>query len=395
MSVRSNELIRTCRNFAVYAAVSLLVACRGNHPQTTFHPVTEYGRQLNALFENTFIWTMIVLAVVWIVMLIIIVRFREKPGSPRPKPIHGSTKLEIAWTIGPALIVGFIAIPTIRGIFETQAKAPPNALIVEVIGHQWWWEFRYPEYGITTANELHLPTGRPVDLTMWSADVVHSFWIPRLGGKRDVNPQPVRTPERLKQWGPKVNHIVFTPEQVGDYPGQCAEFCGESHAIMRVRGEVDTPANFALWVSRMKNVAPTKAPDVSEAQEQTAAQAVIAGQQQQPAAPTAASAVAGSLEAQGKQIFTTRMCVACHTVVGTTAMGQLGPNLTLLGSRRFIGAGAIPLTVENLAKWITHPSAVKPGARMPGIHDPAAGMPATGLTDQEVQAVAAYLASLK
>jgi cytochrome c oxidase subunit 2 len=362
MSVRCNVVMRTFRNLPLYAAVALLAACRGKHPQTTFHPVTEYGRKLNALFENTFIWTMIVLAVVWIVLLIIIVRFREKAGAPRPKPVHGSTKLEIAWTIGPALIVGFIAIPTIRGIFETQAKAPPNALVVEVIGHQWWWEFRYPEYGIVTANELHLPTGRPVDLVMWSADVVHSFWIPRLGGKRDVNPQPVRTAARMKEWGPKVNHIVFTPEQPGDYPGQCAEFCGDSHAIMRVRGEVHTPEDFNVWIASMKT--PVEPP-------------------------------AGSLAAQGKQIFTTHMCVACHTVVGTTAMGQLGPNLTGVGTRKYVGAGALPLTQGNLAKWITHPAGVKPGAKMPGTHEPGAGMPATGLTEQEVQAVAAYLASLK
>src|SRR5438067_13133162 len=139
MRARSRNLIRVFRALPVYATLAMLAACRGNHPQTTFHPVTEYGRKLNALFLNTTIWTMVVLGVVWIVLLIIVVRFREKPGAPRPKPVHGSTRLEIAWTIGPALIVGFIAIPTIKGIFETQAKAPPGALTVEVIGHQWWW----------------------------------------------------------------------------------------------------------------------------------------------------------------------------------------------------------------------------------------------------------------
>ncbi|HEX9108557.1 MAG TPA: cytochrome c oxidase subunit II, partial [Longimicrobiales bacterium] len=310
--------------------------------------------------NNTFWWTMLVLAVVWGVLLVIIFRFREKPGAPPPQHIHGHTTLEILWTIGPALIVAFIAVPTIRTIFQTQATAPKDALVVEVIGHQWWWEFRYPQYGgIATANEVHLIQGRPVDFVEHSADVIHSFWIPRLGGKRDVNPQPaMRDPNAPK----RVNHIVLTPDSTGVFPGQCAEYCGDSHAIMRTRAVVQSNADFNAWLQAY-NTPPAPPP--------------------------------GSLAAQGKQILETHACIACHTINGTNARGVIGPNLTLVGSRQTIGAGVLPTSVASFQEWITQPQGVKPGAMMPGIHEGAAGMPPTGLTDQQVQAVAEYLASLK
>ncbi len=355
MTARSRSLIRAA---AVAALTGLAVGCAG-HPQTTFEPVTEYGRLLNHLFENTFWWTMFVLAVVWGALVVIVLRFREKEGAPRPEPVHGNAKLEIAWTIGPAIIVAFIAVPTIHGIFETQAPAPANALTVEVIGHQWWWEFRYPEYGVVTANELRIPTGRPIDLTMHSADVIHSFWIPRLGGKRDVNPQPALPGTGAK----RVNHIVFTADSTGVFLGQCAEFCGTAHADMRVRAVVETPADFQTWVAAMKT--PEHPPPND------------------------------TLAVQGEKIFGTKLCVACHTLEGTPAAGLIGPNLTRLGSRETIGAGMLPMSQQNLVKWITHPAAVKPGANMPGIKVGGGGMPPTGLTQHEVEAIAAYLASLK
>jgi len=335
-------------------------ACSGEHPQSTFRPTSQYASTLNGLFNNTFWWTMLVLAIVWGVLLVIIFRFREKPGAPPPQHIHGHTTLEILWTIGPALIVAFIAVPTIRTIFETQAAAPKDALVVEVIGHQWWWEFRYPQYGgIATANEVHLIQGRPVDFVEHSADVIHSFWIPRLGGKRDVNPQPaLRDPNAPK----RVNHIVLTPDSTGVFPGQCAEYCGASHAVMRTRAVVQTNADFNGWIQAY-NTPPNPAQ--------------------------------GSVEAQGKQIFESHICMACHTINGTNARGVIGPNLTLVGSRQTIGAGALPTSVASFQTWITHPEGVKPGAMMPGIREGAGGMPPTGLTGPQVQAVAAYLASLR
>ena len=269
-----------------------LAGCGGPYPQTTFRPTTRYGAVENALFYNTFWWTMLVLAIVWGALLVIIFRFREKPGAPEPAHVHGNTTLEILWTIGPALIVAFIAVPTIRSIFDLERPAPPSALQVEVIGHQWWWEFRYPQYGnIATANEVHLIQGRTVDFIIHSADVVHSFWIPRLGGKRDVNPQPT-PPGNVTR---RVNHIVLTPDSVGVFWGQCAEYCGSSHADMRVRAVVQTNAGFDGWLQAY-NTPPNPA--------------------------------AGTVAAQGKQILESHMCVACHTIKGR-------PELFETGSPRF------------------------------------------------------------
>src|SRR5262249_54287909 len=146
-------------------------------------------------------------------------------------PVHGHTGLEISWTIAPAVILAFIAVPTVATIFKTQGKAPAGALQVRVIGHQWWWEFQYPEYGVTTGSELHVPVGRTVLLSLETRDVIHSFWFPAMGGKRDVTPT-------------HVNHIWFTASAVGTYPGQCAELCGVSHANMRMRLFVETPEQF-------------------------------------------------------------------------------------------------------------------------------------------------------
>jgi cytochrome c oxidase subunit 2 len=366
MFVRERELSRG-RGLARKAAGALaglggalgLAGCSGPHPQSTFRPVSHYASTLNGLFNNTFWWTMLVLAVVWGVLLIVIIRFRERPGAEPPRHVHGNTTMEILWTIGPALIVAFIAVPTVRTIFQTQSAAPRDALVVEVIGHQWWWEFRYPQYGgIATANEVHLIQGRPVDFVMHSADVVHSFWLPRLGGKRDVNPQP----ETVGNVAKRVNHIVLTPDSIGVYPGQCAEYCGIEHAVMRVRGVVQTAAEFNAWLQAYN---------------------------------TAPQPPAGSLAAQGKQVFESHMCLACHTIQGTTARGVIGPNLTLVGGRQTIGAGALPTSEASFRQWITHPQGVKPGALMPGIREGAAGMPPTMLTEPQVQQVAAYLASLR
>jgi len=448
---------------AILTTFLLLVSgCAKDHyPQTTFEPVSEFGRLVNGLFANTFWWTLWIMLLVELLILYFIFRYRERPGAPKPKQIHGHTGLEIAWTIIPAIIVLFIAVPTVSGIFATQRKAVPDALQVEVIGHQWWWEFRYPQLGIITANELVVPVGREVELKMWSADVIHSYWIPRIGGKRDVNPQPrARADERAKY-----NYIVFTVEQPGYYLGQCAEFCGASHAMMRSQALAMNQSDFAQWASSMGGQMPVTAAVAGAAPQhgQTSAEKIPAGGDpgareggalgvpadtldtrdtlrapatatpatqaatQAPAgppppsgmAPTGAPApgrtgyqAAGpvppgstqqtammpgqqSIEERGHQLITTKMCVACHTIKGTTMKGSLGPNLTRFGSRRYLGAGARPNTMENLVEWIRHPQGVKAGALMPGAREGAAGMPATGLTEDEIKAIAAYLLSLK
>src|SRR5262245_20837618 len=227
--------------------LALTAACSGNYPQTTFEPVSEFGRALNQLFANTFWWTIGILLLVELLIVFSMVRFRERAGQPKPKQIHGNVRLELLWTVIPAVIVLFIAIPTIQTTFTTQRRPPNDALLVEVVGHQWWWEFRYPEYGVVTANEMYLPVGRNINLRMHSADVIHSFWIPRVGGKRDVNPQPrISRGER-----PRANHLTFNIEQAGYYNGQCAEFCGASDAIMRMALVAVQPSDFEAWVQSM------------------------------------------------------------------------------------------------------------------------------------------------
>jgi cytochrome c oxidase subunit 2 len=332
----------------------------------------------------------------------------------------------------PAVIVVLIAIPTIRTIFENQREAPEGALQVEVIGHQWWWEFRYPEYGVVTANELWLPVGRPIDLKMHSADVIHSFWIPRLGGKRDVNPQA----KAHEGEAPSFNHIVFTADSAGYYPGQCAEYCGDSHAIMRMGAMVVAPPEFDAWIAAMRRGdAPAAAPAPAQPVAQltvatptgaaqapptqaTPAQAQAAGQDLpgqggvrapapslppigQPRSPTGIGsavqpAYSDSMYAvQGREVFLGKVCTACHAIQGTTAMGMVGPSLTRFGARAYLGAGAVENNLDNLMRWIRDPQSVKPGALMPGAHTAGGAFPPTGLTEAEIRAIAMYLLSLR
>jgi cytochrome c oxidase subunit II len=398
------------RRAALPAVGLLLVACAGDHPQTTFQPATAIAQRLNDVFAWTTWWTVGILALVHILLFYIIIRYRHRPGAPEPRPVHGHTGLEIAWTIIPAIIVVAIAIPTVRVIWEVQASEPGDALIVEAIGHQWWWEFRYPEYELVTANQFHLPTDRPIRMRLQSADVIHSFWIPRLHGKRDTNPVPAQ-PERE---GHHINHLTFTVREPGQYDGQCAEFCGMSHAIMRMRAVVESPEAFAAWVSRMRGemtaavALPEPLPDQA-LPPGGAPPATGTGAPQDPSAlqpgtplPDPAGPAAGDLAAQdaalvarGRELFLSRACIACHAIEGTHARGVLGPNLTLYGERWTVGAGAAANTQENVERWIRQPQALKPAALMPGTEAGAAGMPPTMLTDEEVRAVAAYLLSLR
>lgn len=432
-------------------ALPLLLAAGGaagqgpERPQTTFEPVSAYGASQNAVFMNTFWWTMGILVLVVVLTLYVAWRFRERPDSPEPKHIHGHTGLEITWTLIPALIVVLIAIPTIRTIFENQRRAPEGALQVEVIGHQWWWEFRYPEYGVATANQLYIPVGRPIDLKMHSADVIHSFWIPRIGGKRDVNPQA----KAHEGENPSFNHIVFTVDSAGHYLGQCAEYCGDSHAIMRMSVMAVEEAEFGRWVEVMRRgdvegnapVQPVQTVSATQAGPMTretptgVAQArpgqatpaeaegvetdrmesvgtqlgdsVRAARAARPLdlaripSPTGiGSAVQPPVTeemwaAEGRRLFTGKTCAACHAIQGTTAQGAIGPNLTRFGARPSIGAGALDNNLENLVRWIRNPQQEKPGTLMPGVHVAGGNFPPTALTDTEVHAIAQYLLSLK
>jgi cytochrome c oxidase subunit 2 len=319
----------------------LLAGCGGRFPQSTLAPHSDFGRAIDRLFTDIFWWAALVFVVVETLLLVAIVRFRHRPGRPAPKPAHGHTLLEIAWTIAPAVILVFVAVPTVRTIFVTAGTAPADALKVEVIGHQWWWEYRYPALGIVTADEMHVPLGRPVQVAITSADVIHSFWAPMLGGKRDAIPG-------------RVNRIAFRADSVGEYWGQCAEFCGASHANMRLRVVVDSAPAFETWVQR---------------------------QQAAPVPPSPASAAE-----QGRAVFARSACIGCHTIQGVSA-GVIGPNLTHLGSRRTLAGGMFPNDSAHLAQWIADAPALKPGSIMTRMKPP--------LTDADIAALVAYLQSLQ
>jgi cytochrome c oxidase subunit II len=427
-----------------------LAACEagGGYPQTTFRPVSEFGDKLNEVFYITFNWTMGILVLVLGLIIYATFRFRERPDAPHPEQIHGNTLMEIGWTIAPAIIVVLIGIPTVRAIFETQRRPPDDALVVEVIGHQFWWEFRYPELDIVTANQMWIPTGRDVSLQMHSADVIHSFWIPRIGGKRDVIPLPRR---RAGEPAAHKNYLLFNVREPGHYLGQCAEFCGESHAIMRMTVMAVEPPEFDAWAARMRGTSATAGAVATMTADAGAAQprltgldgvgggapagagAVPAAGAQQPGTDTAMVGQTAdgqvpattaepapqaqrigqmplptgagnpfvpppdevALQQEGQRIFLGAACVACHAVSGTTAVGVLGPALTQYGERPWVGAGAAENNMDNVVQWIRDPQSLKPGTLMPGSLRGGGGMPPTGLSDAEVRAVAAYLLSLK
>jgi cytochrome c oxidase subunit II len=347
---------RLARRLAPGALV-LLAACNGDYPQIMTRPVTEWGQIQIDIWALVTWWTVPIMLAVFAVLAYILVRFRDRPGQARPEPVYGSTKLEILWTVIPALIVLFIAIPTIQAIFALQEDVPEDALVIDVIGHQWWWEFRYPEEELITANQFYVPVGRPVALNLRSNDVIHSFWVPRLGGKRDVNPV-VRTPEGVRP--PHLNRIVLTVDSTGEYLGQCAEYCGTAHAIMRMMAVAVEPAEFDAWLEAMRA----------------------------PAEPRA------DLAAEGHDAFMRSMCIACHAISGTRAQGRLGPDLTLMGERFSIGAGLMANTHENMTEWILRAPELKKSVRMPGSQVEGGGMPPTGLSRQDAEAIAAYLMEL-
>lgn len=278
-------------------------------------------------------------------LLFTVIRYRHRPSDSdrEPPQIYGSNQVELSWTVIPVLIIVVLFLATARVIFSTeQAPKPQAALNVVVIGHQYWWEYRYPKLGIVTANELHVPISNPSQptptyLTMSSADTDHSFWVPELAGKMDVIPN-------------KVNTMWIDPDKAGLYLGQCAQYCGVQHAKMLIRVYADTPAEFDAWVK----------------------------DQQHPALQVPSAA-------EGRAVFLSNACVNCHTVSGTAAKGTFGPDLSHLASRATIASGSVPLTSANLRAFVENPATFKPGALMPAMH----------LSDHDLDAVTQYLMTLR
>lgn len=334
---------------------------------STMQPAGPVAELQNNLFWLVFWIGAGIFVTVVSILLYAMIRFRARRGDEKriPKQIEGSTALEIAWTIIPVILVIIIAVPTVQGIFEL--SSPPEdaeTMAVTVTGHQWWWEFEYPEYGIVTANELHIPTGKVIDISLISNDVIHSFWVPNLAGKMDVNPM------RDEPLPGSVNKMWFQADRPGVYFGQCAEFCGVNHATMRFRVVAHEPEDFEAWLEgRELSVATASLPITDEEYEGHA-----------------------ELVATGRQLFATR-CASCHLIEGAGFVElprefYVGPSLTQIGSRLTIAAGTLENTPENLAAWLRNPTAFKPDTLM----DTVANM---RLSADEVDALVAFLHSQK
>jgi cytochrome c oxidase subunit 2 len=378
-----------------------LAACNQTYPNTTFDPHTEFGRAIDGLWDTLLLWGTVVFVLVEIALVFVVVRYRRREGRPAPKHVHGNTTLEIIWTVLPAVILVLIAVPTVRTIFATQAEASADALQVNVIGHQWWWEFEYPQLGFRTANELYLPNGRTVSFRLTTADVLHSFWVPQLGGKRDLISN-------------RTNYLWFTPDSGGTaavWNGFCVEYCGDSHANMKFRAFTVPPEEFERWAAHQRSPAAFRVVAPPPGPAQPAAGTVgndppyiFAGTIPDYAIPNTPIPAAARIQAgvtgdpgRGAQLFSRSTCIGCHTVAGASA-GILGPNLTHVGSRTTIGAGLYQNDAESLAAWIKNSPAMKPGSWMPpqgrDLLDPRTG--ARGMfDDQQIADIVAYLLALK
>jgi cytochrome c oxidase subunit II len=336
---------------------------------STLNPASPPAEAIRFLFYFVTAVSAGILCVVWGVLFYSLIRFRRrkndtggsgaesKPAhASEPPQVYGSLPIETAWTVAPGIIVVLLALVIVRTEYEVRVKQPQSlagahALTATVIGHQWWWEYHIDQndeqhIGVVTANELHVPVSdaqsdssgaRPIYLTLQSADVCHSFWVPRLAGKTDLIPG-------------KVNHMWFQTKEPGLYVGQCAEYCGTQHANMLLHVYVDTPEDFAAWLANERK-----------------------------------PAVNSDAVQEGRQTFLAQSCINCHTIRGTTANGKFGPDLTHIAARHTFAGGMIELNRDNLHRWIQDPQQVKVGCLMP----------AFGLSDRNVDLITDYLMTLK
>jgi cytochrome c oxidase subunit 2 len=357
----------------------LLSACGGNASTLEAHgPIAD--RELVLFYVILGIATLVFVGVEG-ALLWSIIRYRERPGMPTPRQIHGNLTIEIIWTVVPAIILFITLGFTIQTLFAVDsAPTSGKTVTVEAVGHQWWWEFYYPDYHITTADSLYAPVNTNIHVLLFSNNVIHSFWVPQLTGKTDVIPG-------------HDNDKWFKANQVGTYVGECAEYCGVQHANMKFNVVIQTPDEFNTWVTTQQQAAITPP--------------------------------AGSLAAKGEQFFTSGVCAGCHGIVGSgpgfvkgyynpmvdcaNAVPQptdaeeckLGPNLTHFGSRSLIAGGVLTNNAQDchpetetfaqllktchLAQWLNDPQGVKPGN----------DMQISPLSPDQIQALVAYLESLK
>ena len=330
---------RRSLKLALSAGLTLgLTSCVADAPLDSLDPQGPAARQIDDLSNPVFVMAGIILAIVLAGMLIAIIRFRDK-GQAEPKQIHGNAVLEVVWTAIPIILLAGLAVPTVQTIFDL-TECASDAMEVDVIGHQWWFEYQYPEEGITTANVMVIPAGKEVCLNMTSDDVIHNFWIPKLNGKRYLVPG-------------QQTMLILEADQPGEFWGQCGEFCGLSHALMRARVRAVDEADYDAWVARMLK----------------------------PAAPPE-----GSLAAAGLDEFN-GICSTCHVIDGVNQLDDpVGPNLTHFADpyRNVFAGASLDRTDEHLAEWLADPPTIKPGSFMPDLN----------LTADEIDSLVEYLQGL-
>lgn len=359
-------------------ALLVLAGCESlwppdTNPYTTIHPVSDFGHATQEIYAQVTAWTLAIWVVVFILLGYVLIRFRDDGSPGNPKQVHGNPQLEFAWTLFPIFVVIAITVPTIRTIFKLADAAPEGAVEIKVIGKRWWWRFDYLASGVVTANELHIPAGQPVSLLLESDTVLHSFWAPRIGGKRDLVPG-------------RVNRIWFTTDEIPppgqpiEYLGECAEYCGEQHARMRFRVYAHEPNDFQQWLKDMATPVTFADPN---------------------------------LQKRGEEVFASAGCAGCHVVVGNKlANGVQGPSLTRFGQRHSVGAGAAlfddiskpgPDDIAHeekrkiLYQWLKDPDSLKSGTTaktnasrvIDGMNIP------RELTDEELNILVDYLLAMK
>ncbi len=358
------SLVRWLRRLGPAAGVILLLAgCAFDGPRSTLQPAGEVAQLQLDLLTYTFWLSVGVMVLVFGTLIVALIRFRSRPTDKGlPTQFHGSVAIEAIWTFIPVVIVIIIAIPTVRAIFDTEAhvEIQETDTVVNVTGYQWWWKFEYQELGITTANELHFPVDSRLVLNLDSADVLHAFWAPRLGGKRDLIPG-------------QDNQLWLTADEPGIYLGHCAELCLGAHAYMRFRVIVQTREDFDNWAATFQAL---QAPELVSSNPVLAESSLLSSED-------------AALVQQGSQLFLQKGCVGCHTIAGNVGGNTEYPNLTNFGLRTTVGAAVLENNIDNLTQWIIDPQSVKPGNYMPDMwadDDPE--------RENEGRAIAAYLLSL-
>lgn len=322
---------------AVFVLAALaLSGCAGHESLNALDPSGSSAEKSLDLIKLSIFIMMGVFAVVISIYIYVLVRYRKRKGKDvMPKQVHGSAIVEIIWTVIPIILITVLAIPTVKYTFDmADTKASADSITIKVTGHQYWWEFEYPDLGIITSQELHIPVGKQVNFILEGKDVIHSFWVPALGGKMDVIPG-------------RTNTLPLDAEKPGVYQGKCAELCGASHALMDFKVFAEEEEDFNKWVAQMQNPSPV----------QTASQK------------------------QGEELYR-QNCLGCHA--GTNPNVQ-GPDLTKFGTRTTI-AGILEHNEKNLKMWLMHAKEVKPGSLMPNIDY---------LQPQEMEALVDYLMSRK